>query len=263
MTMQSPKSIEPCLCGSGHLFHACCATRVAADIAAWQQAQGAERRLAKSIAEYALRNWGWDLFRRALTLFSTVRQPAALLMAMPVFDRWFAFTWIPNPEDEEIDVPDTWPTAPLGVTWLASGLATVSEFDQSFIVKAAESPYSAFLVEAVRPGWSLTMRDLMSGRRLLVVDPEVSTSAQPDDILFSAVLTLDGVSTLLGPAPYTLPPDSRFELIDLRCDYSEGPWMTRPELTEMDLAGDLCDEYTEASALARIDPGLLARSGPP
>jgi hypothetical protein len=92
-----------------------------------------------------------------------------------------------------------WPTGPLGVTWLESGLATVSEFDESFIVKAAESPYSAFLVEAVRPGWSLTMRDLMSGRRLLVVDPEVSTSVRPDDILFSAVLTLDGVSTLLGP----------------------------------------------------------------
>jgi hypothetical protein len=215
-------------------------------MAAWQQAQETERRLAKSLVEYALRTWGWDLFRRALTLFSTRRQPAALLLAMPVFDRWFAFTWIPNPEDEDIEVPHTWPTASLGVTWLASGLATASPFDQSFIVRAAESPYSAFLVERVCSGWSLTLRDLMSGRRLVVVDPEISACARPDDVLFSAVLTLNGVSTLLGPAPFTLPSDARFELIELRRDHSEGPWMTWRELTEMDLAGDLCDEYTEA-----------------
>lgn len=241
-----PGSIGPCLCESGYRFDVCCATRFAAEVAAWRQGQEAERRLVSSIVEYALRTWGWDLFRRALRLFSTRRDsPAALLMAMPVFDRWFAFTWIPNPEDSDIDVPDTWPTAPLGITWLASGSARVSDRDQAFIVRAAESPYSAFQIEAVQPGWSLAIRDLMSGRRLLVVDPEISERARPDDILFSAVLTLGGVSTFVGPAPYTMPPDSRFELMDLRRCYSDVPWISRAELSEMDLAGDLCDEYTQ------------------
>jgi hypothetical protein len=165
---------------------------------------------------------------------------------MPVFDRWFAFTWVANPENEDIEVPDTWPTASVGVSWLASGPTPASSYDQAFIVRAADSPYSVFQVEEVRPGWSLTIRDMMTGRRLRVVDPEISACARPDDILFSAVLTLDGVSTLLGPAPYTLPPDSRVDLIDLRRGYSEIPWMTLAELTEWDLAGDLCDEYTEA-----------------
>jgi hypothetical protein len=86
----------------------------------------------------------------------------------------------------------------------------------------------------------------MSGRRLLVVDPEVAERARPDDILFSAVLTLGGVSTFLGPAPYTMPPDSRFELMDLRRCCADVPWISRLELREMDLTGDLCDEYTEA-----------------
>lgn len=98
----------------------------------------------------------------------------------------------------------------------------------------------------------------MSGRRLPVDDPEISNCGRPDDILFSAVLTLRGVSTFLGPAPYTLPPDSRFELVDLRRGYSDVPWMTRAELTEMDLAGDLCDEYTEAcerGATSALDTG--------
>lgn len=237
----------PCLCGSGRPFHTCCATCFATDVAAWRRAQEAERRLVRSIIEYSLRTWGWELFGRALRLFSTRKDsPEAVLIAMPVFDRWFAFTWIANLEDEDIDVPDTWPTASLGVTWLASRSATVSRFDQSFIVRAADSPYSVFQVEGCRPGWSLTIRDLMSGRRLLVVDPEISRCARPDDILFSAVLTLGGVSTFLGPAPYTLPPDSRVDLISLLRTYSEIPWVTRAELTEWDLAGDLCDEYTEA-----------------
>jgi hypothetical protein len=261
MGTQPPGSNGPCLCGSGHGLDACCATRFAAEAAAWRQSQEAERRLARSILEYALRTWGWDLFGRALRLFSTRRESPALLMAMPVFDRWFAFTWNPNPEDSDIDAPDTWPTAPLGITWLASGSARVSDYDQAFIVRAAESPYSAFQVEAVRPGWCLTIRDLMSGRRLLVVDPEISERARPDDILFSAVLTLGGVRTFLGPAPYTMPPDSRFALMDLRRAHSDVPWISRAELTEMDVAGDLCDEYTEACE--RGATSLLDTAGDP
>lgn len=153
MDAQLPDPNASCLCGSGRALVACCATRFAADMAAWRQAQEAEHRLAKSIAEYALQTCGWDLFARALRLFSTQSDSSrAPAIAMPVFDRWFAFTWIanPDPDDEDIEVPDTWPTASLGLSWLASGAATVSSFDQAFIVRAADSPYSAFQVEAVR-----------------------------------------------------------------------------------------------------------------
>src|SRR5665213_1765650 len=195
--MRTPRSNGLCPCGSGRPFHACCATCFAADMAAWRQAQEAEGRLVKSIVEYAFRTWGWDLLGRALRLFSMRRDsPEALLISMPVFDRWLAFTWIANHEDPDMDVPDGWPPASLGVSWLAAGSTTVSRFDQTFIVRAADSPYSVFQVEEARPGWFLIMRDLMSGRRLRVVDPEVSACARPDDILFSAVLTLGGVSTL-------------------------------------------------------------------
>jgi hypothetical protein len=248
MTIQ-PAAGEPCPCGSARAFSACCADAFAREVPAWQQRQDAERRLVKAITEHAFRTWGWHLFTYALRMFSTKgNTPEVLLVAMPVFDRWFALTWLPNPEDEQIDVPASWPSATLGLSWLASGSAACSDLDQHFIVRAAESPYSAFVVETVCRGWCLTVRDLMTDRRFRVVDPEVSASVRPDDILFSAIVTIGGISTLLGPAPYTLPAESRLDLFELRHDYVEGPWMTCAELVEMDITGALCDEYLEACA---------------
>lgn len=119
----------------------CCAKGFAADMGAWERAQESERRVVRQIMEYALRTWGWDLLPRALRLFSTRRDsPAALLMAMPVFDRWFAFTWVPNRDEESPEVPRTWPTAPLAVAWLCSGSARVNDFDRVVIMRATESP---------------------------------------------------------------------------------------------------------------------------
>jgi hypothetical protein len=86
----------------------------------------------------------------------------------------------------------------------------------------------------------------MTGRRMVVVDPEVSANARRDDILFSAVVTIDGVSTLLGTAPYTLPTDAWIELIETREGWDDVPWMTRAELIEMDAASDITDVYLQA-----------------
>lgn len=179
----------------------------------------------------------------------------ATIGLLTVFDRWFAFTWVPNSKDDddeemEIDVPEDWPTAPLSVTWLASGRTPASAFDRAFIVTAAASPYSVFLVEGVRSGWFLEVRDLLSGHRFRVVDPEISQHARCEDILLSALITLDGVSTFLGPAGYTLPSDWRTEALDIRRAYSEGEWMSRAELMDMDW--DLFEGYREA-----YDGGLL------
>ena len=81
--------------------------------------------------------------------------------------------------------------------------------------------------------------------------PQISQCARLDDILFSAVLTLNGVSTFLGPAAHSIPLDHRAELREFRrvyCDarrvHSDDPWLTRVEL--MDMMAELCHQYREA-----------------
>ena len=217
-----------------------------------------ERRVGKAIMEFGVRTWNWPLIQTAFRQFAPWKESSALLLkALPVFDRWLAFTWIPR-LDDDFEAPKSWPTAPLGVAWLASGAADVDNFAQALILKAAESPYSALQVEAMEPGWCLAVRDLLTGRRLRVVDPEVSARARVDDILFSAVVTLDGMSALLGTATFTLPPDSRVHLLSLVSDHTGAPLVTRHELTDLDLAGEICEEYitTCKRGPARcLDPG--------
>lgn len=72
-----------------------------ADIAAWQRACEMERRLIPQIASYALSTWGWNLFREAFRRFSIGHHsPESLQKLLYVLDPWFAFTWVPNWEDE-------------------------------------------------------------------------------------------------------------------------------------------------------------------
>lgn len=142
------------------------------------------------------------------------------------------------------DVPEDWPTPPLGVTWLASHSPALTGADRAFIVTVAESPYSLLLVQDVRSSWSLEVRDLFTGRGFVVIDPDISAHARPDDILLSAIVTLDGVSTFLGPAPYTVPSDWRVEAFDMRRCYAQDTWLTREEL--MGMEWELYYEYRKA-----------------
>lgn len=229
----------------------------ATEVDAWRQARDAEHRLLPQIVRYAQSTWGDTIFRVASHLFLVGRHsPDSARSVSSVFRPWFAFSWVPDWRDGyqegegEIDMPEGWPTASLGVSWLASEAPTLSHFERTFIVTAAESPYSMLLVETVTSGWYVVVRDLLTGRRFRVVDPEISERARPDDILFSAILTLHGVSTFLGLAAYSLPSASRVEIrmfrqvhSDARRVYSDDPWLTRAEL--IDVGPDLCNEYRE------------------
>jgi hypothetical protein len=83
-------------------------------------------------------------------------------------------------EDEDFRIPESWPTASLGVSWLASASSSVSDFEQTFIVTAARSPHSLLLIESVVPGWSLAVRDLLTGRRFHIVEPEISRDVRSE-----------------------------------------------------------------------------------
>src|SRR5688572_27598824 len=128
---------------------------------------------------------------------------------MPAFTRWCPRTWLPDwrdeVEDTREDVPENWPSAPFGVTWLAAAPPGRCSDEQPLTLTPARSPYSFLLVESVVPGSSLVVRDLLTGRRFRVVEPAISARVQCEDIVFSAILTIDGVSALLGCGSLSVP----------------------------------------------------------
>jgi hypothetical protein len=201
------------------------------------------------IVQYARQTWGCGLFNEALCLFFMSRTSAeSNRSALPAFRRWFALMWVPDCgdalDDAEYHVPEGWPSASLGVTWLAAASSTVSDFEQTFILTAARSPHSLLLIESAVSGWSLVVRDLLTGRRFRVVEPEISRNVRPEQILFSAVVTIDGVSTLLGCASHAVPSDLRQMAWARREYHANGAWLTRAQL--LDITTEVCSDYREA-----------------
>lgn len=246
---QQPLADEPCPCGSEQPFNSCCADRYGSELSAWLRVRQAEYHLVPHILEYERRRWGLDLRNEAIGLFYMSRTSSeSAYSAVPAFMRWFPFTWVPDwrdeLEDEDFRIPESWPTASLGVSWLASASSSVSDFEQTFIVTAARSPHSLLLVESVVPGWSLVVRDLLTGHRFRVVEPEISQDVRSEQILFSAVLTIEGVSTFLGCASHAVPSDLRVMAGQIRECHAEGAWVTRAEL--LDITPEVCSEYREA-----------------
>ena len=235
----------PCPCESGRPLRECCWSRYAAEVDTWRRVQEAERRLARSIITYGLGTWGWPLFAAAFRHFApAAAAPDALLYTLPVFDRWLAYTWVARLEDDTY-VPEDWPDASLGLSWLSSAAPSVDAFDEAFIVTAAEASYSLFQVDATRPGWSLSMRNLLTGEPLVAVDPEISTRARPDDLLFGAAHSMNGLTLLLGLAPYSVPTEALADLRGFRADYSKnGEWMAPADVAELDLTFELCETCT-------------------
>jgi hypothetical protein len=255
---------DPCLCGSGRSFASCCADRHAPDLSAWRRVRRIDEAVTPRIIECLREIGGPPLWRHALhSFFVGSTSPESVRCAMPSFIRWCPLTWDPDCRDEiedaGLNIPEGWPTAPLGVTWLASASSSVRRDEQTFILTAARSPFSFLLVESVVPGWSLVVRDLLTGRKFRVLEPQISARVLCDDILFSAVLTIDGVSTLLGCGSLCIPSDWRVQIGLTRELHADGAWLTRTDLLE--LAPDLCLQYREACDDDRVVE-LNARGNP-
>jgi hypothetical protein len=246
---QQPLAQEPCPCSSKQPFASCCADRYLAELSAWLRRRQAEYHLVPQILEYERRTWGLELRDEAIGLFYVSQTSSeSEYSAAPAFMRWFPFTWVPGRgaelENGACEIPATWPTASLGVTWLASASSSVSDFEETFIVTAARSPYSLLLIESVVPGWSLAVKDLLTGRRFRIVDPEISQCVSLEQILFSAVLTIDGLSTLFGCACHAVPSDLRLMASAMREYHAEGAWLTTERL--LDITPEISSEYRGA-----------------
>jgi hypothetical protein len=144
---QQPLADEPCPCGSEQPFDSCCIDRYGSEFFAWLRVRQAEYHLVPRIIEYERRTWGLHLRDEAIRLFYASRTSSeSEYSGAPAFKRWFPFTWVPDLRHElkyeDRRISKSWPTASLGVTWLASASSTVSGFEQTFILTAAGSPHS-------------------------------------------------------------------------------------------------------------------------
>jgi hypothetical protein len=178
-----------------------------------------------------------------------------------MFLAWFTLGFVPDPECP--DRTDAWPTEPLGLHWLASQRGPVDALDRAFVEQACASPLSVFAVEQVTPGVSLDVKDVLTGRSFHTPEIAASRTLRVGDLIFSRVVTLEGLSLLFGMAPYVAPPEWHEDMLAWRDEHLRAPTVTREMVAAREF--ELRDLYLDVrdSVLNPAPPVVLNADGDP
>jgi hypothetical protein len=161
------------------------------------------------------RSWwqpAWDeLWSREGVPIDADRQPEFVQLFLP----WLALDWIPSLGPGERSEPGRGevPAARAYLEQFGSGL---SEFRRRFIEAARASRFSMFRVVKVRDHDSLDLEDLLTGIRYFVVGRIESTLFIDGDIIYARVVSMDGVATIVGSAPWCIHVGESFDPEPLR-----------------------------------------------
>ena len=263
--MTSPGRNDPCPCGSGRKFKHCCAERWAAEDSARLRIRTAEGHVVEGLLKYALEQWKREfLFQAWEEFFAGKDVPDEIVGTRefdPMFVPWFVLGYEPDPHHD--GTQPGWPKEAVGLHWLTTENPDVSDLERAFIITACASPMSAFGVEAVTPGRSVDLKDMLTGRRFHVLEVGASSSFQPGDVSFTRVVTIGDTSVMFGAAPFRIPASWQIRIIDWRERQVKERLMTRYDLTEYDI--EIRDLYLEiADAIFNpVLPTLVNTDGDP
>lgn len=172
-----------------------------------QDLLSALRQLRPNIEDYGRQRYGRHLVDAAWHGFSRwgrgaiAREEAAYQSA---FAAWFLFSWLPDDDALDGDSFDVKPSDhAIALDYLKANRDQLNPVEQGVIEVAVTSPYSFYRVLSVEPGNRLHIQEIYSGLRV-VVEAVATKSYAQDDVLFSAVLSMNGVSVLLGCMPRNL-----------------------------------------------------------
>lgn len=209
---------DSCPCGSGRKFKHCCLPKQAEADAARVRVRSAEERVLAAAFKHAIATWGQPLLDHAWEDFWLYDEVPDDMPAEPewegMFMAWFTLVFVPDPECPE--ATEAWPAEPIARHWLAAPGTAADPVERTFVAQASRSPLSVFEVQRVTPGVSVDVHDLLTGRTFHTPELTASRSLRVGDLVFARVVTIDGLSLLLGMAPYVAPASWHDEVVEWR-----------------------------------------------
>jgi len=122
---------------------------------------------------------------------------------------------------------------------------------------------SVLAVEEVTVGRSLDLKDVLTGSRFHVLEQGASQTLRPADLIFTRIVTLDGVSLMFGAAPFVVPPRWHTHIIDWRERLMRKRLMTRRDLADFDIEIRHLHFEIAADLLNPTSPQLCNTDGDP
>ncbi|HXU40486.1 MAG TPA: SEC-C metal-binding domain-containing protein [Blastocatellia bacterium] len=234
---------DPCPCGSGKKYKHCCYGKEVTPFVAedawkqdpeWYRIRLTEAEVIFGILKFGRSNYGDDFIAEALFEFCIwgefepdEKDLESLMMP------WVAFTWGPEGDGEE-------PEIPMGLDYLAENDAQLDDHLKEFILAACYQPFSFFAVTEVVIGKSLGLRDIFLDRTFMVKEAKASQTLKRGDIIFARVVPIDDQAIIVGCSSTTIPPNEHGRLLDIRDELkeemsAEGYEMSQESMVKWDL----------------------------
>ncbi|ASJ71893.1 hypothetical protein IMCC3135_08980 [Granulosicoccus antarcticus IMCC3135] len=122
----------------------------------------------------------------------------------PAFVAWRLFAWLPDDVglgEQRFKTPPS--DQAIAYDYLKAHRDSLSQMEKDVIEIGTKSPYSFYSILAVLSKNRLQVQDIYTGQILMVEDVATAAYSQ-GDVLFAAVLNINGLSVLLGCLPQTL-----------------------------------------------------------
>lgn len=243
-----PGRNAPCPCGSGKKYKKCCMEKGGAAVVEstefiWRKLRKTEGDLTALLINFAMERFGEDALQTAwdeFLLWSGVELAENELMDMDsVFGIWFAFTWDAWDLLEEMEGGHEALEADfltVAMLYLKEKPDNLDAFQRRYVQEMTDQPYSFCQVIDVKPGKSLTLRDLFLNQTHVVIEKKASLPEMKGNILFTRVVSLDGVSVMVGCMPFVMATHYHSFFIDLRIrlEKENGGQLSRETLLEND-----------------------------
>ncbi len=208
---------NPCSCGSGRKFKHCCLATADAAQSTRRRMRDAEGRLIPLLWTIALEHWRQDGLDEAYdSFFADTPCPEDILQHREhesLFLTWLGLRFAPATDRG----PRILSAAAAALAGTADDAkAGLSTFEQRFLAAAEAASPSFHLVAAAAPGEWMDLEDVMTGSTCRVLESTASRTIRRGEVIYARVVTLDGVSIMVGCGSTALPPMRRADLADLR-----------------------------------------------
>ncbi|MFO8048494.1 MAG: SEC-C metal-binding domain-containing protein [Desulfosudaceae bacterium] len=263
---------DPCPCGSGRKYKKCCLAQAEAPspMLRYRRLSEAYEQLSDRLLKHASQTFGEDAVYVAMAEFLLwSEEPDEMFnednyeRLIPLFVPWFLFNWEYDALEaagHELDGPEGRTVAELYAEKHAGRLDSVEE---TLITSVNRQPYSFWEVIAAEPGRGITVKDILRGHSLKVVEIMASEYVQPGEMLFGRAVNVDGVDMLVGLAHTRLPVGRKPDVIQLRKRLGRGDTTTITDYTLYDWDMEIRDLFFMIDHLLHAPPQMCNTDGDP
>ncbi len=260
----------PCPCGSGKKYKKCCLNKSVAppEELHYRRLSEVHNKLMPMLVDHGETVFGAMAPQVALAEFLAWPDPenapdeAAMDRAVHLFWPYYVFNWeycALDDVDQIVSGPEDMTIAEL---FLQKKKIDPKSLEGRFLMAANRSPYSFHEIVSVDAGHTVNIRDVLTGREVLVQERKGSEFMQKGDLVFARVLHMDNVGMFMGLSPYTMPARMIPEVIQLRRDLSGSRGvLSMDDLYDWDL--EICELFWDMDRRLHSMPELANTDGDP